>query len=254
MGGLTSKHVEEAVKTSGTQDTPKQTHVLSADPRSPSDYITRTPISVMDTPDGDRNGTCTPQDGKVLRVLELDPRSPISEVNRTPIVVETKTHRRPCSLKPSRLAQLESFTSCGEEGNDSDDQDPRSPTTKVPRTPLEEKVHAFSNSESEQKCGSDINEDHEIIENGEETKEGSEIQDKSKIMKPLQSEESANKVRRPLISLQNTTTNNTPRGLLQAKQCRSVEEEYNKNQQIILGQLSTQEKTVVSNTQFVESI
>lgn len=61
-------------------------------------------------------------------------------------------------------------------------------------------------------------------------------------------------MRRPLTSLQNTTTNSTPRGLIQAKQCRNVEEEYNKSQQIILDQLSTHEETVVSNTQFVESI
>lgn len=46
MGGLTSKHVEETV--SDNEGTPKRTHILEVDPRSPSDDITRTPIAVRD--------------------------------------------------------------------------------------------------------------------------------------------------------------------------------------------------------------
>lgn len=41
MGGLTSKYLEEVLQTP-----PRSTHVLQSDPRSPSDDITRTPISV----------------------------------------------------------------------------------------------------------------------------------------------------------------------------------------------------------------
>lgn len=41
MGGLTSKYLEEVMHTP-----PRHTHVLPSDPRSPSDNITRTPISV----------------------------------------------------------------------------------------------------------------------------------------------------------------------------------------------------------------
>lgn len=46
----------------------------------------------------------------------------------------------------------------------------------------------------------------------------------------------------------------TPKGLLHAKQCKNVEDEYNKAQQTIIQKLNDQENIVVSNTEFVESI
>ena len=45
MGGFSSKQVDEAVKQTQV-DTPKRPKVLPFDPRSPSEDISRTPITV----------------------------------------------------------------------------------------------------------------------------------------------------------------------------------------------------------------
>nr|XP_053636309.1 uncharacterized protein LOC128691454 isoform X7 [Cherax quadricarinatus] len=81
MGGLTSRHVEVMTKEPETQGTPKHTHVLPYDPRSPSDYITRTPITVANTPD--KGCEDTP---RIFKVLSLDPRSPNTEVTHCSVV------------------------------------------------------------------------------------------------------------------------------------------------------------------------
>ncbi|XP_045603278.2 cell division cycle-associated protein 3 [Procambarus clarkii] len=244
MGGLTSRHIEEVVNVPDVKGTPKQTHVLRTDPRSPSDYIPRTPITVADTPVKGGNGT-----PRVVKALAIDPRSPNAEVNRTPIVVETRdVRRRPFSLKPSRLEQLDCKSSATD---DSDEHDPRSPTTKVPRTPLEEKEGTFHLNSFDEQEPTNKNDSNNTTEK-EDNKQSTEEQDTS-TKKLLPSDVSSDKVRRPLMSVQNVV-NGTPRGLLQAKQCKNVEEEYNKNHKIILGQLSGQENTVASSTEFVENI
>nr|XP_053636303.1 cell division cycle-associated protein 3-like isoform X2 [Cherax quadricarinatus] len=247
MGGLTSRHVEVMTKEPETQGTPKHTHVLPYDPRSPSDYITRTPITVANTPD--KGCEDTP---RIFKVLSLDPRSPNTEVNRTPIVVESKdVRRRPFSLKPAKLEHLDCKPATTEESNESDEHDPRSPTTKVPQTPLEGKeetflVPAVDETEAIEKTNSD--EGRKVTEN-----KSMDEEDKSYVKKLFSNDESTDKMRRPLMSVQNNAVSSTPRCLLQAKQCRTVEEEYNKNQKIILGQLPGQEN-VSSSTQFVENI
>ncbi|ROT83664.1 cell division cycle-associated protein 3 [Penaeus vannamei] len=248
MGNFTSKHLEEVLKPTKSQETPKS-QVLPFDPRSPSDDITRTPIAVSDTPDTSSSES-TPRDGKVVRVLQLDPRSPNVEVSRTPIVIETnETRRRNYALKPSKLAQLDTENK-PDNMEDGEDQDPRSPTTKVPRTPLEDKVHVFEDSQpvKENKEDDDRKEEEVKDENPKKNQENTLVK------KLFIDEGSSEKPRRPLASVQNTTAGKTPRGLIQAKQCRNVEEEYNKNHQLILTQLTDQENTVTSSTQFVESI
>lgn len=53
-----------------------------------------------------------------------------------------------------------------------------------------------------------------------------------------------------------TSNKSNPRGMLQARQCRAIEEEYSKNQHAIMTQLTDQENQTPppSNTQFVENI
>lgn len=259
MGGLTSKYLEEVLQTP-----PRSTHVLKSDPRSPSDDITRTPISVTDTPE--RNGNGTP----VVKVLPFDPRSPSAEVSRTPLMVETKdSRRRPFSLKPSRLLDPETL-------NTSEDSDPRSPTSRVPRTPLSDQTHTFTNKEleeertdTEEKDKETKKDDEKKVKEEEEEEQQEEKDDQDSISTSSNDENNEAPPDAPPDALQetvrlglsgsnkgNTSNKSNPRGMLQAKQCRAIEEEYSKNQQAIVTQLADQENKTPppSNTQFVESI
>ncbi|KAK4306361.1 hypothetical protein Pmani_021819 [Petrolisthes manimaculis] len=269
MGGLGSKHVDEVINdTSDIEGTPKLTHILKIDPRSPSDYITRTPIAVSNTPN--KNPEQTPCGGKLLTTLPDDPRSPTIEVDRTPIHIETKDkQKRSVAMRPSRLTQLDSTSSVSSEASgtseannsssssSSDESDPRSPTSKVPRTPLENKEHVFS--EPEEIMDEDTGcKELELTEVTDKTDESTFDKDSSTEKKGqvFQLDNTTDKfqIRRPLGSLQNNGTSSTPRGILQAKQCRNVEDEYNKSQHTIMTQLTGQVKKVASNTQFVENI
>ncbi|KAK8739646.1 hypothetical protein OTU49_003448, partial [Cherax quadricarinatus] len=109
---------------------------------------------------------------------------------------------------------------------------------------------AVDETEAIEKTNSD--EGRKVTEKKENNKSMDE-EDKSYVKKLFSNDESTDKMRRPLMSVQNNAVSSTPRCLLQAKQCRTVEEEYNKNQKIILGQLPGQEN-VSSSTQFVENI
>ncbi|KAK7084252.1 hypothetical protein SK128_005459 [Halocaridina rubra] len=243
MGGLTSKHIDELVDNFKHQGTPKMIKHLPFDPRSPSENITRTPITALDTTDSGADST--PAEAKTIRVI--DPRSPIAEVTRTPIIVQkTDIKHRSQPLRPKTLMKLDSLSQSTEEENGNEQQDPRSPTIKVPRTPLEEKNIDLDPSISEEK-----ERDEDIA-----SKTESNVQENSVLVKKLFTiEKDGDKVRRPLATVQNNIKiEKTPRDLLQAKHCRNIEDEYNKTHQAILNQLPAQENTVKSNTEFVETI
>merc|ERR1712168_841718 len=110
------------------------------------DDISRTPIAVSrsNTPENDSINS-TPQGDKVIRVLQLDPRSPTIECTRTPLMVEShEPRKRLGALKPSKLAQLSEPSTPSSDKDDSiKSDDPRSPTIKVPRTPLQDKLQEF---------------------------------------------------------------------------------------------------------------
>lgn len=243
MGSLTSKYLEEM-----TQTPQRSTHVLESDPRSPSDNITRTPISVTDTPDRGSNGT------PATKVLPFDPRSPTTELDRTPIVVETKdTRRRPFALKPSRLIDPNTVAAI-------EDLDPRSPTSRVPRTPLSDQTHSFTNKEAveERVSGKDVQE-------GEQEKAEEEKDDQDSCVSSSSSNEENKGLdetpQKELLSLtgsnkRSMNTSRNPQSILQARQCQAIEAEYTKNQQVLITQLAEETKTptLPSNTQFVENI
>lgn len=249
MGGLTSKYMEEIMHTP-----PRHTHVLPSDPRSPSDNINRTPISVTDTPDKN-NGTPS------TKVLPFDPRSPTTEVARTPIVVDAKdSRRRPFTLKPSRLIDPNTVSNI-------DDSDPRSPTSRVPRTPLSDQTHTFTNVEAGEERVN-VSEKVQEMEEEKQSIEEEEEEDDQDLSTSSPSRNDENK-EVPLDTPQEkeclglaggnkrSSSNSTnPRSMLQARQCQAIEAEYSKNQQTIFTQLTEQEnKTPVpSNTQFVENI
>ncbi|KAG0719233.1 hypothetical protein GWK47_050887 [Chionoecetes opilio] len=250
MGGLTSKYLEDMMHSPSRPTT----HVLPYDPRSPSDNISRTPISVTDTPERTNNGT------PATKVLPFDPRSPTVELSRTPIVVETKeSRRRPFSLKPSRLLDPKIVS-------DSDDSDPRSPTSRVPRTPLTDKTHTFTNQEVTEervKASEDVQEvEEEELSKIDETKENNDEDS----FTSSQSSNDENKEVQPQALMEKECLaqaggnkkgkSSNPRSMLQARQCQAIEAEYSKNQQVIFTQLTEQEnKTPMpSNTQFVENI
>ncbi|XP_045102853.1 cell division cycle-associated protein 3-like [Portunus trituberculatus] len=248
MGGLTSKYLEEMMHTP-----PRSTHVLKSDPRSPSDNITRTPISVTDTPERGSNGT------PATKVLPFDPRSPSTELERTPIVVETKeTRRRPFSLKPSRLIDPSTVAI-------SEDLDPRSPTSRVPRTPLSDQTHSFTNKEvSEDRLSGKEVQGVEKEEKGEEEKDNQDDHESS-VSSSSSNEENKEVLsempQKELLSLtgsnkRSMNTSRNPQSILQARQCQAIEAEYTKNQQVIFTQLAEETKTptLPSNTQFVENI
>ncbi|XP_076048434.1 uncharacterized protein LOC143029599 isoform X2 [Oratosquilla oratoria] len=242
MGGLTSKQVDEVVKASKTpKGTPEQTRVLPFDPRSPSDNVNRTPITVS-KPQSD--GLDSTPVNSTTKIQVMDPRSPSCELERTPVIVEgvQQRQRRNFSLKPSKLTQLENL-----DINEDEALDPRSPSSKVPRTPLEEKKFT---DESSPDVGSQ--DSFQSCEVEEEASSSDEVIEDPKSC----SDDTVDKARKPLQALQNTrnSATDTPRGLLQAKHCRSVEEEFNKNQKILMRQLSNKDNSITSATEFVENI
>ncbi|XP_066975600.1 uncharacterized protein [Macrobrachium rosenbergii] len=244
MGGITSKFVDEVVSDSKQDHTPKVKQ-LPFDPRSPSEQITRTPITTLKTPD---NNLDTPSDAKIFKVV--DPRSPNNELTRTPIIVEKKeVPRRPLSLKPATEMKLDSFLCAPNDENDGEEmQDPRSPTIKVPRTPLEDKVLDLEVRES---SGEPEEEKTDITEITRQNDKGLQEENRTLVKKLFPSEGQGDKVRRPLGLVQNTVTAKTPRDLLQAKHCKNVEDEYNKNMRTLL---PDQENIIHSKTDFVENI
>ncbi|CAL4123315.1 unnamed protein product [Meganyctiphanes norvegica] len=244
MGSLTSKHVDQAMEQPDESfGTPKSSHVLPFDPRSPTDYISRTPITVSDTPSSSQASTPM-NDEKIIKVLDLDPRSPCEEHCRTPIVIEEQTRKRHQAFKPSNLAQI-----VNQHQETEDDDDPRSPSSKVPRTPFEDKTYGFPGP-AISKVDDHDDDDHNN-ENGDQV-----------LVKKLFSEESdSEKVRRPLTSVQNAGSGNNkgPLGILQAKQCKSVEIEFSKNQSNLIlklatGQENTTTESIPASTDFVEKI
>lgn len=90
-------------------------HVLSIDPRSPSEEFPRTPISVEDE---------SPSMPNLNWLLDQDPRSPSIGFQRTPI---------PIAPLPLNAAI----------------EDPRSPTAEVPRTPLEKATYGYMDTDEE---------------------------------------------------------------------------------------------------------
>ncbi|XP_064117198.1 uncharacterized protein LOC135222819 isoform X2 [Macrobrachium nipponense] len=221
MGGITSKFVDEVVNDSKQEHTPKVKQ-LPFDPRSPSEQITRTPITTLKTPD---NNLDTPTDAKIFKVV--DPRSPNNEVTRTPIIVEKKeVPRRPLSLKPATEMKLDSFLCAPNDENED----------------LE--VRKSSDDTEEEK-----NENAEVARQNDK---GIQEENRTLVKKLFPSEGQGDKVRRPLVLVQNTVSAKTPRDLLQAKHCKNVEDEYNKNIRTLL---PDQENIIVhSKTDFVENI
>ncbi|XP_068201433.1 cell division cycle-associated protein 3-like [Palaemon carinicauda] len=246
MGGITSKFVDTVVNESEQEHTPKGKR-LPFDPRSPSEEIARTPIMTLETPNN-RNRMDTPALAKTDKIV--DPRSPNCDVNRTPIIVEKKeAPRRPLSLKPATDMKLDSFLCAPNDKNEGEDeQDPRSPTTKVPRTPLEDKVLDLEITKS----SSDSEEDQVVnTETAKQEVEDTQEENKNLVKKLFSSDGEGDKARRPLGQIRNTVTAKTPRDLLQAKHCKNVEVEYNKN---IRSLLPDQENVIHSKTDFVEDI
>jgi len=162
MGGLTSKHWEEMnelqqAELAANQPTPAKerksfrdkirTRILKTDPRSVSDDMVRTPIlkvtksSDSETPAAAGQGSeMTP--GQVPVVSLVDPRSP-GGVDRTPIVVEQAVRRRvlpddACDT-PVRGQVPPAIVLTGDRSPliiEDGEEDPRSPTSLNPRTPI----------------------------------------------------------------------------------------------------------------------
>ncbi|XP_018008878.1 cell division cycle-associated protein 3 [Hyalella azteca] len=259
--------------------------VLPFDPRSPTDHITRTPITVTSTGED-----CTParpaNPATSLRVLDVDPRSPSQQVTRTPIVIDdsadnasTVALSTPKSSgirsKPHALNKPdESPTPELSFGIRDEENDPRSPSVTVPRTPLEDKLFKVSirdansssssvayasakNSIQEQNQQSSKDENNEFDQsNVEDDKENKESSTKDE--KCIKNVSNPAPMTRSPLSSSNKTNCSTPRNLLQAKQCRTIEEEFTKNQRNILAQINAVDEEVVtvvpSTTQFVEQI
>ncbi|KAL7644485.1 UNVERIFIED_CONTAM: hypothetical protein RMT77_005317 [Armadillidium vulgare] len=235
MGSITSKQNPEALKNikNGSNDvvsqnvTPKPVKTLPFDPRSPSEYINRTPITVSDSSEGNTPNV------RMLKALPLDPRSPTTEVTRTPLYVEENyDKRRYQPTKPSKLTDI-----CFSNNTQSIDKDPRSPTEKVPRTPLEEGSIASSREpfyEEEPLTPPNTQRDLTNDPRGSLNRKLFETLDKD---------------RKPLTDVQNQ-----PKNQIQALQCRNVEEEFAKNEKLILNKLETNDQTIKTSTEFIENI
>merc|ERR1712136_737497 len=177
-----------------------------------------------------------------------DPRSPTIECTRTPLMVEShEPRKRLGALKPSKLAQLSEPSTPSSDKDDSiESDDPRSPTIKVPRTPLQDKLQEFDSFMTEDEGDMDENADN-FVEKSAETAVKEET-----VKQPENLEK-----RKPLAAVNKKGAQNTPKGFLQAKQCRNVEEEYSKTQQKLITQLSSdQENTPIipSTTTLVDTI
>lgn len=157
MGNYTSKNWEEMTEMTEAQHEKEvsmehqkkkslrekiRTRILRTDPRSASEGVDRTPIAVERQTDPNLE---TPAQAR-LKILSLDPRSPGGEVERTPIVVEEPVRRRlvddECST-PLRGHVPPSLTIPGGDSIgrsplliDNGEEDPRSPSTEAPRTPI----------------------------------------------------------------------------------------------------------------------
>ncbi|KAK8389791.1 hypothetical protein O3P69_009058 [Scylla paramamosain] len=165
-------------------------------------------------------------------------------MDRTPIV-------------PSRLIDPNTVAT-------SEDLDPRSPTSRVPRTPLSDQTHSFTNKEAgEERVSAKEVQD---VEKDEQKTEEEEKDDQDSSVSSSSSNEENKEVlnetpQKEFLNLagsnkRSTNTSRNPQSILQARQCQAIEAEYTKNQQVIFTQLAEETKTpkLPSNTQFVENI
>jgi len=159
MGGLTSKHWEEMnelqqAEQAANQPTPAKerksfrdkirTRILRTDPRSVSDDMVRTPILKVtkSSSESETPGQNSETPGQNPIVSLVDPRSP-GGVDRTPIVVEQSVRRRVlpddvCDT-PVRGQVPPAIVLSGDRSPliiDDGEEDPRSPTSLNPRTPI----------------------------------------------------------------------------------------------------------------------
>jgi len=218
--------------------------VLPFDPRSPAEEFARTPITVAHATAAD----ATPQLRRV--VLDDDPRSPSGEVSRTPIVV---------SEAPSKGGHLPPLSPPPEGGQGG--EDPRSPTVTVPRTPLTEQAFDMTKTKSQSVTSRLVFNDSALEESvvAEDKEEGEESEEEARPEVKSDATDSSGvlqNVTNTAASKQGKAAGNkgTPLGLLQAKQCRTLEQEFTKTQQSILQQLDSDENTIPSSTQFVQQI
>ncbi|KAF2365449.1 hypothetical protein FHG87_003794 [Trinorchestia longiramus] len=245
--------------------------VLPFDPRSPTEHFSRTPIVVTANQSDTPAGPATPAN---VKVLEVDPRSPSQQVSRTPIIVEKSTSSSTDTPKSGGVRTRPHALHTPDKALQStEENDPRSPSVTVPRTPLEQKlfevsIHNVSSSSDTKNDNTGTPEDKSV--NEEESGDMCDVDDASReeMEKENQPETSTSRAekqskessaslgsRSPLSS--NNRNCSTPRNLLQAKQCRTLEEEFNKNQRNILAQIAAtdeEEAIVPSTTQFVDQI
>lgn len=168
MGNLTSRQwaemteLQEAEKEKKKQEEQEskerrsfrdklRTRILRNDPRSVTDGMERTPIAIEKT---SASSDCdTPVQSKMKLLSLVDPRSPGGGVTRTPIVVEEGVRRRvlgddempdtplrgqvpPAITIPSTTSRLADDRSPVLIETAGEGEDPRSPSTLNPRTPI----------------------------------------------------------------------------------------------------------------------
>lgn len=239
--------------------------VLDVDPRSPSQQVSRTPIVVESPTTSKRLQDSTP----------LSSKTATSQGTSTAAAV---TSSSPISPK-TNLANI-----CTSSKSDCDDDinDPRSPTVTVPRTPLEDKQFQVSGNSrdlcdgitkrllfNQSACETTTNYDETELQDMEQnatddsaadSDDGDDVEGKDSTKDTDVNSTGGNSNRKPLASVQNGggRSRGTPRAMLQAKQCRTLEEEFSKNQRNILSQLVQDDSEniapVPSTTQFVEEI